>query len=1163
MRGRTFNPVSLRARTRPNRADPHGFAASFALDPGRHKNLVLSARFRLGYRTHRFLLRALLWGILSSGWTALFSASPEPLGPSSLGPPEADRLLAAACLDGSHAWALHLAGRYEEAAGCARECLESGCPDAQAAYAYLSATLRLGDEADLEAAVDLDSLVRTRHPGRASLAAEALTLFASGARLRLTGTPAAAESLLLAAETAFAELSRARAGADHDDARLLEAGRLMARAQRAAAVLAQARVADAHALLADVLTEAERAGLETLAVWVRRLYGLTRYYQQDLSGADALLRQAVREAHDAGLHDLEGDTRLTLSSLARERLDLQAALEERLAAREAFRRAGNLSGESRALRYAAVVRIMEADYGTALADLQDAGRCAEAARDQAQAVACLADLGGLYYRIGHLREAEAAWQQALARGEPAGSPTWTSGVLSNLGVLALDQQQYAQAQQYFARALTFADATGDTRAAISVRANRGRCACEAGSFEEGIADLQAAARDARQWERLTDEIHALCDLGDCWLRVGTEEARRRAAAVAATAESLASEAGAPCLREKAVVLRAKVAEAGGDTLGAIAALRESIALMESTRSESAAAADLQAYSFQRAGDVYALLIHLIAESGGAANETFALMQRAKAGTFAQLLRESGAELHPRRSGEYRDQADRITHEIQETVVALEALSWPAAGDETTGRGAASDGANGQGATGDGAAADSLRNLTLHLRRLEDELLVAEGALRAADPRYAAYRLPQVVEPLRFQHEVLRPDELYLDYLLGERASYLWAVDRDGLAMYRLPPREAIIGRLDAVLPLLRDVNLTGDEPAYLAGPLRELSAVLLGPVWTRLEDADRMIVAPDGRLHYLPFEVLLADSCLAAERPPGADREAGTAGNAGLPPSARSYADLPYVIKQWDVQYAPSAGVLDMLRAHLSARPDERSRVLLIGNPLRDVSGRANPLVAWSASANAPATAPSAAPTPAPVPGAAEEAAAILSCFSHAQATRLIGPAATKTNLRTEAVTGAYGFIHFATHGIYNEYRPRYSGLALTPSEGDDGLLSVAEVYSMSLPCRVLVLSACSTGLGELLDGEGMSGLVRAFLYAGADNIIATLWDVPGVPTAEFMGAFYQACRLQEAAGPDAPGALGEAKRRMIRLEMRAGEHGFDRAHPYFWSGYVLTGCGR
>ena len=195
---------------------------------------------------------------------------------------------------------------------------------------------------------------------------------------------------------------------------------------------------------------------------------------------------------------------------------------------------------------------------------------------------------------------------------------------------------------------------------------------------------------------------------------------------------------------------------------------------------------------------------------------------------------------------------------------------------------------------------------------------------------------------------------------------------------------------------------------------------------------------------------------------------------------------------------------------------------------------------------------------------AADEMASIGNLFPADRVTIHAGPAANPGNLRRAGGVGYHRLIHIAAHGVYNETSPQYSGLLLSPDMtsadstiklSEDGYLSAEEIFGLHLPCDQLVLSACSSALGEHFSGEGVTGLVRAFLYAGAASVVASLWEVDDQATAEFMAIFYQTLLADQSSGGAA--ALARTKRRMIH------ESELIRfSHPCFWAAFTLTGEG-
>jgi CHAT domain-containing protein len=159
---------------------------------------------------------------------------------------------------------------------------------------------------------------------------------------------------------------------------------------------------------------------------------------------------------------------------------------------------------------------------------------------------------------------------------------------------------------------------------------------------------------------------------------------------------------------------------------------------------------------------------------------------------------------------------------------------------------------------------------------------------------------------------------------------------------------------------------------------------------------------------------------------------------------------------------------------------------------------------------------------------------------------------ATEGNLK-HAGLEQYRYVHFATHGVVDEKHPRQSGLLLMEEKGstEDGVLHLGEIYNLSLNADLVVLSACETGLGQLARGEGVIGLTRGFLYAGASSVLVSLWRAADATTATLMADFYR----ELLTGKPASHALREAKLRAIRRDP-------ESAKPYSWSAFVLIGEG-
>ena len=300
----------------------------------------------------------------------------------------------------------------------------------------------------------------------------------------------------------------------------------------------------------------------------------------------------------------------------------------------------------------------------------------------------------------------------------------------------------------------------------------------------------------------------------------------------------------------------------------------------------------------------------------------------------------------------------------------------------------------------------------------------------------------------------------------------------------------------------------GDDRAVAA----ELYDRLLGPLQRELAPKRRLLVSPDGPLTFLPFDALL-------------DGESNER-----------------AIERWEIVLVPSATVFESLAkdAGESERPDV---LLALGDPLYPGEQRAGGMLVASRGAALRGLADLRR-----LPGSGAEVASIAELFEGDQRLTLTRERASIDGLleHLDFLEGGGGVLHLACHGHLDAERPRLSGLVLAGGQ----VLSVADVYDLSLDADLVVLSACETGRGELVRGEGAIGLVRGFLFAGASRVIVSNWKVNDASASSLMLAFYRGM-MEEELTP------GEALRG-AKLEHLASEG--PRSHPHHWAAFVLWG---
>ncbi|NEP61116.1 MAG: CHAT domain-containing protein [Symploca sp. SIO2G7] len=186
------------------------------------------------------------------------------------------------------------------------------------------------------------------------------------------------------------------------------------------------------------------------------------------------------------------------------------------------------------------------------------------------------------------------------------------------------------------------------------------------------------------------------------------------------------------------------------------------------------------------------------------------------------------------------------------------------------------------------------------------------------------------------------------------------------------------------------------------------------------------------------------------------------------------------------------------------------------------------------------------------LPGTRTEAEAIMALVPDAERVHGFDFAANR-EMVTNPELSNYRIVHFATHGLLNSTNPELSGIVLSlfdkQGNSQNGFLRLHDVFNLNLPAELVVLSACQTGLGEEVKGEGLVGLTRGFMYAGSPRVLVSLWNVNDLATSELMKRFYRKM-LEE--GLPATAAL-----RTAQLEMQQ-ETQWDS--PYYWAAFTLQG---
>lgn len=406
----------------------------------------------------------------------------------------------------------------------------------------------------------------------------------------------------------------------------------------------------------------------------------------------------------------------------------------------------------------------------------------------------------------------------------------------------------------------------------------------------------------------------------------------------------------------------------------------------------------------------------------------------------------------------------------------------------------------------------------------------EARIKARFPAYYELRHPQPIDVPTLQQKVLRPGEVLVAYDLLEPHSLLWLVDRERVQLFQLSAGSAIedaVARVDTHVVGLVDLVKPGahaaekleraaaaDVQGYAADAFALYRLLVPEAAAGAIAQAKSLIVVPSRSLYRLAFEALVTRD----------------------PAAADANAQPHYLLEDTPVSYIPSASLLGVVRTSYAQPPPGRATMLAFANP------------AFGATSGFPS-----------LPGTQTEADAVRAGLSAPAASLIDGEAATRANLldldehdRLRNVR----YLLFATHAVLpSEIKGlTQPAIVLAHPERGNGLLTMADIFGLSLDADFVSLSACNTGVPtESTQGEGISGFTRAFLYAGTPAISVTLWQVDDAAAPRMTPAFF--------TGMQRDGLSPAAALRRAKLNMLASPEARFR-HPYAWAPSVIFGDG-
>ncbi len=431
-------------------------------------------------------------------------------------------------------------------------------------------------------------------------------------------------------------------------------------------------------------------------------------------------------------------------------------------------------------------------------------------------------------------------------------------------------------------------------------------------------------------------------------------------------------------------------------------------------------------------------------------------------------------------------------------------------------------------------------LEKEIRQLEHELEEIRVKLKQASPIYSAVKNPPPFDIREFQNRVLDEESLLFEFSFGERESYLWTVGKNEFDFYVLPPREQIETRIKKLRELLAERELREGETVedyqtraaraetVYRQEARLLSRDLFAQISSKIA-GKRLIIVPDGKLHYFPVAAL---------------------------PLPGSESDEPLLLSN-ETLYEPSAQTLLLLNKIRHQNFEDTKHLLVFADPVftaedarlqtgnhQDETPKTEQTGSFRFAESLTGLARLAA--------SEIEGQAVTKIVGTAETRLLSGFSATRENALDPGIS-KYKIIHFATHGIVNEERPELSGIVLSAfnprGERLEQIVRLHDIYGMSLNADLVVLSACDTAVGKQIKGEGLLSLNNAFLSVGAKSVMSSLWKVEDNATLELMKNFYEAM-ANDRLTPSK--ALQKAQ---IKLRQDARFQS-----PFYWAAFTVQG---
>ncbi|MEG4046348.1 tetratricopeptide repeat protein [Microcoleus sp. Pol17C2] len=734
--------------------------------------------------------------------------------------------------------------------------------------------------------------------------------------------------------------------------------------------------------------------------------------------------------------------------------------------------------------------------------------------DRSGEATTLNNIGTVYSQLGEQQKALEYYSQSLPLRRATGDRGGEADTLNNIGIVYHELGEKQKALEYYSQSLPLFRATGDRGGEANTLNNLGNVYSDLGEKQKALEYYSQSLPLSRATGGRDGEALTLNNIGTVYSELGEKQ---KALEYYSQSLPLFRVVGDSSGEASTLYNIASVKRDQNNLTEALNDIESSLKIIENLRT-LIASPELRTSYFATVQNYYEFYIDLLMQlhktnpKSGYDTKALEASERSRARSLLELLFESNANIREGISPDLLQQEKSLQQQLDAIEKQrIETISTPNPNQTKI------------------AEIDKQRLALLQ------QYQQIQAQIRTASPRYAALTQPQPLTLPEIQKQILDENTILLQYSLGKNRSYLWVVTSTGLTSYELPKRADIETaarnfRDAATSPIQRDI------PQQVAEASANLGQLILQPASAQLGNK-RLLIVPDGVLHYTPFSALTISQTRGH--------------NTNVP-----------LIAEHEIITLPSASSLAILRQNYGDRKPPGQTLAILADPVfspddERVKGQltqatTEKLEANNLGLNQSLRASNRQWPPERLAFSRQEAQTISSLFPSVSTRQILDFEASRTTA-TDGNLVNYQIIHFATHGMANSKNPELSGILMSTvdEKGNlvNGFLRLTDIFNLKLAANLVVLSACQTGMGQNVKGEGMVGLTRGFMYAGAQRVAVSLWSVDDEGTAVFMQKFYQKM-VQQKLAPAA--ALRAAQMEMMQEEKWKS--------PYYWAAFTLQG---